>query len=68
MLVMSANLLKQILSMTGKTVIDVAAATKIHPNTINRYLKGDRVNPSTEAALKRWVQDHSKNSNGPEAA
>lgn len=65
---MSAIVLKQALELTGKTIIDVAAATKIHPNTISRYLKGEKVNRSTETLLEQWVQKHSKASDGDSAA
>lgn len=52
---MSATEFKSFLERAGLTVIDVAAATKIHPQTVTRFLKGGRVHISTRTILEHFV-------------
>ena len=52
---MTATDFKSFLERAGLTVIDVAAATKIHPQTITRFLRGGRVHPSTRTLIEQFV-------------
>lgn len=53
---MSSTDLKRFLDARGLSVIDVAAATKIHPQTITRFLKGQTVQKSTLFMLETYVK------------
>lgn len=55
---MSVSDLKKWMERNEMTPIDIAAALKIHPNTVNNFLKGKRVHRSTRAALERLVHQH----------
>lgn len=52
---MSSTEFKTFLEQAGLTVIDVAAATKIHPQTITRFLRGGRVHSSTRTLIEQFV-------------
>ncbi len=65
---MSVEKLKAWMEKHGKTVVDVASLTKIHPNTVNRYLRGEAVHRSTEAALERLVREVPGKGEGPPEA
>jgi hypothetical protein len=54
---MSAADLKSWMSQKDKRVVDIAAATRIHPNTIQRFLSGKRVHDSTKTAFARLIAD-----------
>jgi len=56
---MSGIEFKTFLDKLGLTVIDVSAATKIHPQTVTRFLKGGRVQQATRAQLEQFVAKQS---------
>lgn len=50
--------LKQFMDSRGLTVTDIVADTKLHSNTIYRFLNGKvQPNQSTEETLTRWKLD-----------
>lgn len=52
--VVSPSELKAFMDRNGYTVTDIVSATKIHSNTVYRYLSGKKVNQSTAEAIHRW--------------
>lgn len=48
--------LKEWMQLNGKTVVDIATALHIHPNTVYRYLHGKPVHRSTEVAIERLIE------------
>jgi transcriptional regulator with XRE-family HTH domain len=54
---MSAERLKEWMKRHKKTSVDVAAATKVSPVTVDRYLNGSTVRPVIEAAFERLVEE-----------
>jgi hypothetical protein len=54
---MSATELRSWMKKHDVTEVDIAAALKIHPVTVQRYLKGKSVHRSTKAALERYVAE-----------
>lgn len=54
---MSATDLKKWMEKNGKTVVDIAAALQIHPNTVSNFLKGKSVHRGTRAALERLTRE-----------
>ena len=52
---MSAASLKKWMAQNDKTVVDIASALSLHPNTINNYLKGKPVHRSTQALLSSLI-------------
>lgn len=53
---MKAVELKRFLDAQGLTVVDVAAATKISPNTIYRFLRGLSIHRGTLFLLESYVK------------
>lgn len=47
--------LQRWMKLNDKTVVDVASATKVHPQTVQRFLKGLTTRPSTREAFRRLV-------------
>jgi Leu/Phe-tRNA-protein transferase len=54
---MTGKDLKKWMEKNEKTVIDVASATKTHPQTVQRFLNGKTVHRATHEAFKRVVVD-----------
>jgi transcriptional regulator with XRE-family HTH domain len=52
---MTAAKLKKWMEQNGKTVVDIAAALSLAPNTVSNYLKGKPVHRSTQALLNSLV-------------
>lgn len=66
---MSAADLKRWMSVKGKSPIDVASALKVNTVTVERFLKGKRVRPIVEDALKRMIaQDPISEAGGDQKA
>lgn len=53
---MKAGRLREWMQANDKTVQDIASETKIHPNTIYRFLKGEPVSRSTERVFERLIE------------
>lgn len=56
---MSAELLKTWMDRKGLNAVDIASLLKIHPDTVERYLKGKPARRSTVAAFQRLVASKS---------
>lgn len=55
-LVMSPTELRRVMDKLNLSIVDVAAGTKLHPHTIEKFLKGRRrVNKSTLLLLEQFV-------------
>jgi DNA-binding transcriptional regulator LsrR (DeoR family) len=52
---MSATKLAEWMKAKDKTAVDIAAALKIHPITVQRYLKGKKVQRIIQAQLENLV-------------
>jgi plasmid maintenance system antidote protein VapI len=49
---------KEWMERNDLTPIDIAAALRIHPNTVLNYIKGKVVLRSTQAMLERFVESY----------
>jgi transcriptional regulator with XRE-family HTH domain len=67
---MSPERLKKWMAEFSKSVFDIASATKIHPNTVNRYLSGEvkHPHPSTLAAFERLITEEPTKRVAPKTA
>lgn len=65
---MKAADLKVWMEENEKSTIDVASATKTSPSTVLRFLAGERVHRSTQAAFERLVNDSRAQGEGPPRA
>lgn len=54
---MTGKELKLWMQAKEKTVIDVASATKTHPQTVQRFLDGKDVRPANKEMYRRLVMD-----------
>ena len=52
---MKPELLKKWMRVNDKTIIDIASALRIAPQTVTNYLKGKNVHRSTKAAIERLL-------------
>ncbi|TXH13499.1 MAG: hypothetical protein E6R03_11225 [Hyphomicrobiaceae bacterium] len=59
---MTPSLLRKWMTENDKTAVDIASATKVHPQTVQRYLDGKSVRRIIVDALTRLVSDE-KNQN-----
>jgi predicted transcriptional regulator len=57
---MSTTDLKRFLQTTGMTVVQLAVAANVHPQTVYRFLKGKRVHPATLTCLQSFVSKFSE--------
>jgi plasmid maintenance system antidote protein VapI len=65
---MSGKEFGDFLKQHGLSAVDVAAATKIHPATVSRFVKGARIHRSTLAALESYASKHQVSPPPPKAA
>lgn len=65
---MSAEDLKQWMTRTGKNEVDIAAALKMDPITVKRFLKGKSVHRNTRARLEEYVRTQEVTSPAKQAA
>ncbi len=54
---MSSSDLEHWMKTKGKTAVDIAAALKIDPTTVKRFLKGKTVRPIIQAGLERLMAE-----------
>lgn len=52
---MTGKDLKKWMELNDKTAVDVASATKTHPQTVQRFLNGREVHRATLEAFRRLV-------------
>lgn len=64
---MSVAEIKAWLDKNGKSAVDIAAATKIHPVTVSRYLNGGRCFRSTVAAIENYIKSQIPKTEGKAA-
>lgn len=65
---MSGKDLKKWMEQNGKNSIDVASATKTHPQTVQRFLDGKEVRRTTMEAFRRLVVEYSDANTGQKTA
>lgn len=59
---MSAAELDKWMKKYNVTAVDIASALKMHPTTIDKFLKGAPVRRSTIAAFERFMESYSPKS------
>jgi hypothetical protein len=55
---MKPSELKKWMAKNDITPVDIAAALKINPRTVERFLMGENVHRSTRAGLTHYVNSH----------
>jgi transcriptional regulator with XRE-family HTH domain len=53
---MSAARLKSVMESEDKRAIDIASELRISPNTVFKYLRGERVSHSIQALIDRFLE------------
>ncbi len=57
---MKAAELEKFMKENDVSAVDIASALKMHPVTIERFLKGESARRSTKAAFERFMSSFSK--------
>ena len=65
---MSGADLKKWMKQNDKTVVDVASATKIHPQTVQRFIDGKSVHASTRESFRRLITEYGVSNTGGQKA
>jgi predicted transcriptional regulator len=52
---MSSKDLKRVMEREGMRVIDVASELRVSPNTVAKYLRGERINRAIQDSIVRYL-------------